>query len=81
MEGHLSSSRAIQIHVQKAQNAYFQYGSIYAFPVSCCSVVETCVLPVLYGVENWVLSPKSIQMPDFPGRDCKEDLAFAQVVL
>ena len=30
-------------------------------PVSCCSVVETCILPILlYGVENWELSPESI---------------------
>ena len=77
----LSSSRAIQIRVQKARKAYFQYGSIYAFqgklsPVSCCSIVETCVLPVLlYGVENWVLSPESIRMLDsFQGEIAKRIL-------
>ena len=47
----LSSSSAIpQNRIQKARKAYFQFGSIYAFqgklsPVSCCSIVETCVLP------------------------------------
>ena len=64
----LSSSPAIQNRIQRARKAYFQFGSIYAFqgklsPVSCCSIVETCVLPVLlYGVENWILSPESIRM-------------------
>ena len=64
----LSSLSAIQNRIQKARKAYFQFGSIYAFqgklsPVSCCSIVETCVLPILlYGVENWVLSPESIRM-------------------
>ena len=56
----LSSSPAIQNRIQRTRKAYFQFGSIYAFqgklsPVSCCSIVETCVLPVLlYGVENWI---------------------------
>ena len=64
----LSSSHAIQIRVQKARRAFFQYGSIYAFqgklsPLSCSSIVETCILPILfYGVENWFMSPESVQM-------------------
>ena len=64
----LSSSHAIQIRVQKARRAFLQYGSIYAFqgmlsPLSCSSIVKTCILPILfYGVENWVMSPEYIQM-------------------
>ena len=81
----MSSSHAIQIRVQKARNAYFQYGSIYAFqgklsPVSCCSIVETCVLPVLlYGVENCVLSPESIRTLDsFQGEIAKRILHLSK---
>ena len=77
----LSSSHAIQVRVQKARKAYFQYGSIYAFqgmlsPLSCCSIVETCILPILlYGVENWVLSPESVQMLEsFQGEIAKRIL-------
>ena len=69
----LSSSSAVQNRIRRARKAYFQFGSIYAFqgklsPVSCCSIVETCILPILlYGVENW--------------GDCKKDPPIAQVVL
>ena len=77
----LSSTSAIQNRIQKARKAYFQYGSIYAFqgklsPVSCCSIVETCVLPILfYGVENWVLSPESIRILEcFQGEIAKRIL-------
>ena len=77
----LSSSSAIQNRIQKARKAYFQFGSIYTFqgklsPVSCCSIVETCVLPILlYGVENWVLSPESIRMLEcFQGEIAKRIL-------
>ena len=77
----LSSSHAIQVRVQKARKAYFQYGSIYAFQgmlssLSCCSIVETCILSILlYGVENWVLSPESVQMLEsFQGEIAKRIL-------
>ena len=77
----LSSSHAIQIRVQKARRAFFQYGSIYVFqgklsPLSCSSIVETCFLPILfYGVENWVMSPESIQMLEsFQGEIAKRIL-------
>ena len=77
----LSSSSAIQNRIQKARKAYFQFGSIYAFqgklsPVSCSSIVETCVLPILfYGVENWILSSESIQMLEcFQGEIAKRIL-------
>ena len=77
----LSSSHAIQIRVQKARRAFFQYGSIYAFqgklsPLSCSSIVETCILPILfYGVENWIMSPESIQMLEsFQGEIAKRIL-------
>lgn len=77
----LSSTHAVQIRVQKARKAYFQFGSIYAFqsklsPISCGSIVETCVLPILlYGVENWVLSPESIRtLESFQGEIAKKIL-------
>ena len=77
----MSSSHAIQIRVQKARRAFFQYGSIYAFRgklslLSCSSIVETCILPILfYGVENWVMSPESIQMLEsFQGEIAKSIL-------
>ena len=77
----LSSSQAVKVRVQKARKAYFHYGSIYAFqgklsPLSCCSIVETSILPILlYGVENWVLSPDSIQMLEsFQGEIAKRIL-------
>ena len=77
----MSSSNAIQNRVQKARKAYFHFGSIYAFqsklsPVSCCSIVETCILPILlYGVENWVLSPEAIRMlENFQGEMAKRIL-------
>ena len=77
----LSALHAIQIRVQKARRAFFQYGSIYAFqgklsPLSCSSIVEMCILPILfYGVENWVMSPESIQiLESFQGEIAKRIL-------
>ena len=77
----LSSLHAIQIRVQKAHMAFFQYGNIYAFqgklsPLSCSSIAETCILPILfYGVKNWVMSPESIQMLEsFQGEIAKRIL-------
>ena len=63
----LSSLPMIEDRIQKARKAYFQFGSIYAFqgslsPVSTCSIVQWCVLPILlYGVENWIMSDESIK--------------------
>lgn len=77
----LSSTQAVQNRVQKARKAYFQFGSIYAFqsklsPISCCSIVEACVLPILlYGVENWVMSPESLCiLESFQGEIAKKIL-------
>ena len=81
------SSYAIQIHVQKAGKAYIQCGNIYTFqgklsPIACCSIVETCVLPILlYIVENWVLSSESIQVIDSFHGEIAEDTAFTQMVV
>ena len=63
----LSSLTMVHDRIQKARKAFFQYGSIYAFqgklsPVSSCSIVQLCVLPILlYGVENWVMSTEAIK--------------------
>ena len=77
----LSSSCAIRDRIKRARKAYFQFGSVYAFqgklsPISCCSIVETCVIPILlYGVENWVMSPESIRMLEcFQGEVAKRIL-------
>ena len=64
----MSSPPMIQDRIQRARKAFFHYGSVYAFqgklsPISSCSIVETCVLPILlYGAENWVMSAESIRM-------------------
>ena len=77
----LSSSCAIQDRIKRARKAFFQFGSVYAFqgnlsPISCCSIVETCVIPILlYGIENWVMSPESIRMLEcFQGEVAKRIL-------
>ena len=77
----LSSSCAIQDCIKRARKVFFQFGSVYAFqgklsPISCCSIVETCVIPILlYGVENWVMSPESIRMLEcFQGEVAKRIL-------
>ena len=47
---------------RRPRRAFFHYGSIGVFqgdlsPLSCRSVLETCVMPVLlYGCENWILT-------------------------
>ena len=53
----------------KARKSFFAYGSMGVFqgdlsPLSGRSVVETCILPILYGTENWCLSQNSIQALD-----------------
>ena len=54
--------RTVEENIKKAQRAFFHYGSISVFqgdlsPLSCRSVLETCVMPVLlYGSENWILT-------------------------
>jgi len=58
--GDLLATRVVEENIKKAQRVFFHYGSIGVFqgdlsPVSC-SVLETCVMPVLlYGSENWIL--------------------------
>lgn len=59
-EGDLLATRVVEENIKKAQRVFFHYVSIGVFqgdlsPVSC-SVLETCVMPVLlYGCENWIL--------------------------
>ena len=63
----LSSLSMIQDRIQKARKAFFQFGSAYAFqgmlsPLASSSIVQSCVLPILlYGVENWVMSPECVR--------------------
>ena len=61
-KGDLLAARAVEENIKKARRAFFHYGSIGAFqgdlgPLSCRSVLETCVMPVLlYGCENWIVT-------------------------
>ena len=61
-KGSFSSKPMIESNISKARKAFFSYGSIGAFqgdlsPLSCRSVVETCICPILfYGSENWFLN-------------------------
>ena len=66
----LSAKPSIEYNIMKAWKSFFAYGSMGVFqgdlsPLSGCSVVETCILPILlYGAENWCLSQNSIQALD-----------------
>ena len=59
----LLASKCISENINKARKAFFGYGSIGAFqgslsPISSVSIIETCILPsLLYGAENWILTP------------------------
>ena len=61
-KGSFSSKSIIESNISKARIAFFSYGSIDAFqgdlsPLSCRSVVETCICPILfYGCKNWFLN-------------------------
>ena len=65
---HLSAKPSIDYNILKARKSFFAYGSMGLFqgqlsPVSGKSVVDTCILPVLlYGAENWCLTPNPIKM-------------------
>ena len=57
----------VKERIQKARAAFFSNGQLGAFhgllnPLSSCSIVESCILPVLlYGSENWVLNRSLIE--------------------
>ena len=85
----LSSVCTVEEWIQKARQAFFQFGSISAFQgnlslVSTSSVIECCVYPVLlYGVENWTLCTNSLKkFGVFPaaGGISKEDPEAASMV-
>ena len=74
----LSAKPSIDHNILKARKSFFAYGSMGVFqgdlsPLSGRSVVETCILPILfYGAENWCLSHHSLEILDsFLGGDCK----------
>ena len=58
----LSAKPSIDHNILKARKSFFAYGSMGVFqgdlsPLSGRSVVDTCILPILfYGAENWCLS-------------------------
>ena len=57
----------IEHNVIKAKKAFFSYGSIGVYqgaisPLSCRSLFETCVMPILYGCENWLLCDSSLKV-------------------
>ena len=62
-----SSHACIKERIQKARAAFFSNGQLGAFqgllnPLSYCSIVESCIFPVLlYGSENWVLNSSLLQ--------------------
>ena len=64
----LSSKPMIEHNVTKARKSYFAFGSIGVYqgaisPLSCRSLVETCVMPILlYGCENWSLCYSSLKI-------------------
>ena len=57
-----SSKTSVSERIKKARAAFFSHGQLGAFhgllnPLSSCSIVESCILPVLmYGSESWVLN-------------------------
>ena len=63
----LSSKPMIEHNVTKARKSFFAYSSIGVYqgaisPLSCRSLVETCVMPILlYGCENWSLCDSSLK--------------------
>ena len=68
----LSLLPMIEDRIQKARKAFSQFGSVCAFqgspvsPVSPCSIVQCCVLPILlFGVENWIMSCESIKKLEY----------------
>ena len=74
----LSAKPSIDHNILKARKSFFAYGSMGVFqgdlsPLSGRSVVETCILPILfYGAENWCLSHHSLEILDsFLGELCK----------
>ena len=74
----LSSKPMIEYNITKARRSFFAYGSIGAYqgaisPLSCRSLIETCVMPVLlYGCECWSLCDSSLKaLNSFLGELCK----------
>ena len=77
----VSSKPTIEHNVVKARKVFFGYGSIGAYqgaisPLSCRSLIETCVVPILlYGCENWSLCDSSLKiLNSFLGEFCKRIL-------
>ena len=71
----------IEHNVTKARKSFFAYGSIGVYqgaisPLSCHSLVETCVMPILlYGCENWLLCYSSLKiLNSFLAELCKRVL-------
>ena len=77
----LSSKPMIEHNVTKARKSFFAYDSIGVYqgaisPLSCRSLVETCVMPILlYVCENWPLCYSSLKiLNSFLGELCKRVL-------
>ena len=76
----LLSSKSI---INKAQRAFFNFGSIGVFsddisPLSSRFVLETCVMPfLLYGSENWILTESLLKkLESFQGELAKRILKW-----
>ena len=67
----------IEHNITKAKRSFFAYGSIGTHegtisPLSCRSVIETCIMPILlYGCECWYLCDSSLKA--FLGELCKRE--------
>ena len=64
-QGNLSASESI-INISKARRAFFGLGSTGVFhgklnPLSGPSIFETCIIPILYGSETWLLDSSCIR--------------------
>ena len=82
-KGDLMATESVKENISKARRAYFHWGSLGAFqgnlnPLSCKSILETCVMPVLlYGCENWILNAESKKMLEsFQGELAKRILKW-----
>ena len=81
----LSSKPMIEHNITKARRYFFAYGSIGAYqgnisPLSCRSVIETCVMPIpLYGCESWSLCDSSLKA--LKSLALQESIAFTKMVL
>ena len=62
-----SARPAVEQNIAKARRQFFAFESTGCYlgqsnPLSARTVVETCILPTLYGAENWILDDISLDL-------------------